>query len=109
MLANVLPAKEGRDHAMRLERREHGSPCSHADTVLVSVTEMTARILDAFVDVGDDALDDAIAQHDPIALVEDLGARYAARMDAKAMGNAGIVVQYTCHTVDDSISRFIVW
>jgi hypothetical protein len=30
-------------------------------------------------------------------------------MDQSAMGNARIVVQYTCHTADDSISRFIVW
>lgn len=66
-------------------------------------------ILDALESVPDEGLDAAVGRHDPAALVEELGARYAARMDGKAMGDAAVVVQYTCHTADDSLSRFIVW
>lgn len=75
---------------------------------MTETTENTG-LLPAFADTPDADIDEAIAAHDPGVLVEELARRLASRMDPGPMGKAGVVVQYTCHTADDSISRFVTW
>lgn len=51
----------------------------------------------------------AVDAADPQALAEVLARRFAARLDAKRMAKAGIVIQEVFHTADDVVSTFVTW
>lgn len=73
------------------------------------MTHMTHDVLDELAAAPPTELAAAIDRCDPQLLADVLARRFAARLDAKRMAKAGIVVQEVFHTTEDVVSTFITW